>query len=58
MKKYFRNISLLIILACIGCFVSVGLFAFCFVVLVLSPLLAFHIQTILKNSKDCLNENR
>ena len=48
MLKYFKNVSLLIILSLAGCFFTLIGFAFCCFVLLISPLLAFHIKSFLK----------
>lgn len=56
MKKYFRNLSLLIILSLVGCFLTFIGFLFCCFILVMSPLLGFHIKSLLKIDKVVINE--
>ena len=57
MLRYFRNLSLLLILATVGCFVaSVGVL-FCLVYIALSPLLAFHIKKVVNFSMTTESKN-
>ncbi len=60
MLVYFRNLSLLIILSCVFCFLAlVGVLA-CLVCIVLAPLLAFHIKKFINFSmttENHINEN-
>ena len=60
MLVYFRNLSLLLILSCIFCFLAlVGALA-CLLCIVLAPLLAFHIKKLINFSittENYTNEN-
>lgn len=50
MLSYFKNLSLLLILASIGCFIALVGVLFCLVCIILSPLLAFHIKKLVNFS--------
>lgn len=47
MLRYFRNLSLLLILSCIFSFLALVGVLFCLVCIVLSPLLAFEMDNII-----------
>ena len=57
MKKYFRNLSLLIILATVGFFVTLVGFLACLLCIILSPLLAFHIKKLVNFSISTENKH-
>lgn len=56
MLRYFRNLSLLLILSLAGCFLTFIGFLFCCFILAISPLLGFHIKSLLKIDKVVINE--
>lgn len=50
MKKYLKNFSLLIVFSAFGIFIAAVVLFFCCFILAISPLLAFHIRSLLNVS--------